>query len=71
MKAANKRKIEQSIILEKVEAKKRKEEHNDVENKARFVTKAYEEKLQLNKQELIRQQLEDIYDDKNTVNEEV
>ena len=41
------------------------------ENKEKFVTKAYEEKLKDNKKELIRQRIEDNYDEKNKVNEEV
>jgi len=48
MKKASERKIETSILTEKLEKKKRLEEEGQ-DNKAKFVTKAYEQQINLNK----------------------
>jgi len=69
MKKASERKIETSILTEKLEKKKRLEEEGQ-DNKAKFVTKAYEQQINLNKKMEMKQQFEEKYDKKYSVNEE-
>lgn len=65
--ASEKRKIEQSIIKEKVEKKRRERELGEFGDKQKFVTKSYEEALALNK----RREIEiDNREKKSTVNSE-
>lgn len=65
--ASEKRKIEQSIIKEKVEKKRRERELGEYGDKQKFVTKSYEEALAVNKRREI--ELEN-KEKKNTVNSE-
>ncbi len=69
--ATEKRKIERSIIQEKMEKKKREREHGiEFDDKPKFITKAYEEKLSLDKKReaiIIKNERDD---EKKTINSE-
>jgi coiled-coil domain-containing protein 55 len=68
--ATEKRKIEQSIIKERVERKKREREVGEYGDKPKFITRAYEEKMKSNKNKEIQQDIKEKYNEKNTVNSE-
>lgn len=70
--ASEKRKIEQSISIEKVEKIRREREKNDFEDMPKFVTRGYEEKMAINKMKNLKNILEEKYDKVNSIeNKEV
>jgi coiled-coil domain-containing protein 55 len=52
MTAMERRKIEQSLIREKVETKKREKEDRETVDKPKFVTKSYEAQFARNKKRI-------------------
>jgi len=68
--ATEKRTIEQSLIKEKVETKRREREENDYGEKPKYLTKAYKESLNITKKNEMINTLNDKYDEKKTVSSE-
>jgi hypothetical protein len=68
--ASEKRKIEQSINREKIEKKKRERETGEYGDKPKYITKAYEEKLNKNKKKEFEDLINEKKEEKNTVNSE-
>lgn len=70
MAQTQKRKIERSIIQERMEKKRREREQKDLGEQPKFITKAYEQKLLLNKKNEMSLALHDKEDEKKTINSE-
>ena len=68
--ATEKRKIEQSIVKERVERIKREREVGEYGDKPKFVTREYEEKIKIDKKRELVAKLDEKYNEKNTVNSE-
>jgi coiled-coil domain-containing protein 55 len=68
--ASERRKKEQVMIEDRLEKKRREREGVDLREDSKFVTKGYEEQMKLNIQKELQYQMEEKYNEKNTINGE-
>jgi coiled-coil domain-containing protein 55 len=67
MAAAERRKVEQTFVKEKIEAKKREKEEGESDNKPKFITKAYEAQLAANKKRIVYENQREKYNKVHSV----